>query len=278
MTPQERDGLTWNARRGRAWAELQPLLDRLFSSFEEMMVEASVVDGVHKVLDVGCGTGATTLAFASRLAPHGSSTGIDISELMLDVARSRATARGLLNARFIQGDAQCFDFPRHAFDAVTSRFGVMFFDDPARAFANIRHAVRPDGALACVVWRSAAENPFMTTAEQAVAPILGWTEQAVPDAPGQFAFADAARVERILRSAGWRAVDISPVDVPCRLPKADLALYARRMGRVGMILPDLGQDLREQVEKALDDAFASFVVNDVARFDSACWLVRAVAP
>ena len=278
MIPQERTGLAWKERRGSVWAELQPLLDRLFSPFEEMMMNASITSGVCDVLDVGCGTGATTMAFAARLAPHGRCTGIDISGPMLDVARSRATATGLDNARFIKGDAQCFEMPHQAFDAAISRFGVMFFGDPVRAFANIRHAVRSNGTLTCVVWRSEAENPFMIAAERAAAPILGWANHAAPDAPGQFAFADAARVERILRTAGWCTVAIRPVDVPCSLSKADLAIYARSMGRVGMILPDLDQTLREQVEKVLDDAFAHIVVDDVARFDSACWLVHAVAP
>lgn len=90
-----------------------------------------------------------------------------------------ATRAGLGDARFIKCDAQCFDFPRHAFDAVTSRFGVMFFDDPARAFANVRHAVRPNGTLARVAWRTEVENPFMIAAERA-APILCWTDQVAP--------------------------------------------------------------------------------------------------
>lgn len=277
MIRQEREGLGWNARRGGVWADLQPLLDRLFSPFEDILTDASVTSGVRDVLDIGCGTGATTLAIAARLASHGHCTGIDISRSLLDVARTRATTAGLGNARFIEGDAQGFDFPRHAYDIATSRFGVMFFGDPVCAFANIRHAVRPNGALACIVWRSEADNPFMVAAERAAAPILRWTDQAAPNAPGQFAFADAARVERMLRTAGWCTVDIIPIDVPCSLPRADLAIYVRRMGRVGMTLPDLDQDSRMEVEKALDDAFARFVVNDVARFDSACWFVRARA-
>lgn len=98
-----------------------------------------------------------------------------------------------------------------------------------------------------------------------------------PDALGQSAFADAARVERILRTAGWSRVELSPINVPCSLHKADLTIYSPRMGRVGMILPGLCQALRDQVEKALDDTFAPLVVDDVAHFDSACWLIRAVA-
>jgi SAM-dependent methyltransferase len=275
MTPQE--SLAWNARRGDAWTDLQPLLDGLFSPFEAVLTDAVISSGVCDVLDIGCGTGATTLAFGTRLAPLGSCTGIDISRPMLDLAQSRATAAGLGNVRFVEGDAQCFDFPRHAFDAVTSRFGIMFFKDPVRAFANIRRAVRPNGVLTCVAWRSETDNPFMVTGELATGSLVQWPERAAPTTPGQFAFADAAHVERILGAAGWCTIEISPINVPCSLPKADLAVYARRMGRVGMVLPDLDQALQEKVESALDDAFASFVTADVARFDSACWLIRAHA-
>lgn len=267
----------WNARRGHAWADLQPLLDRLFLPFGEIIIDATLTDRIRDVLDIGCGTGATTLAFARRRGA-GRCTGIDVSLPLLNVARRRAEAEGLANAQFLEGDAQRHHFAPHTFDAVISRFGVMFFDDPTSAFANIRGAIRPAGTLTGVVWRSRSENPFMMAGELAAAPLLGWTAPADPDALGQFAFADAARVEKILRDAGWDAIDISPIDVPCRLPAGDLSTYVRRMGRVGMTLPDLEEGLRATVEVALDEAFAGFVTDGAASFDCACWLVRARNP
>ncbi|MDP4025350.1 methyltransferase domain-containing protein [Methylobacterium sp. NEAU 140] len=277
MDTQRREDLTWEARRGRAWLDMQVVLDRLFLPLERILIDTAVEDGVGTILDVGCGTGSTTLAFAERLGPHDTCTGLDISDLLLSVARRRAAAKGAANARFIVGDAQRHRLPPQGFDAAASRFGVMFFDDPVAAFANIRSAVRPGGALTCVVWRGRGDNPFMTAAERAAGPLLGWSDQPDPDAPGQFAFADARRVERIVRAAGWGAVEISPLDVPCALPKADLDLYARRMGRVGLILPDLEEALREQVLAAVERGYAAFLLNGVATFDAACWMVRARA-
>lgn len=117
----------------------------------------------------------------------------------------------------------------------------------------------------------------MTAAERATYHLFGWSDQPDQESPGQFAFADAAGVSRILKAAGWRDAYISALDVPCTLSKADLAVYARRMGRVGVILPDLDELLQRKVTVALEEAFAEFLVNDNAKFDAACWLIRARA-
>ena len=148
-------------------------------------------DPERRVLDVGCGTGSTTLAVARLLGAKGRCTGIDISEPMIAAARARAEREGT-PASFIRADAQTHAFEPASFDMIISRFGVMFFDDSVRAFANLRRAARDDAELRFIAWRSAAENPFMTTAERAAAPLLPNLPARRPDAPGQFAFADRA--------------------------------------------------------------------------------------
>jgi SAM-dependent methyltransferase len=260
------------------WAELQPLLDRLFLPFEQWIADAVAYDDAHAVLDVGCGAGATSRAIARRLGPDGHCTGIDISSILIEIAQQRATEAGLNNARFLIGDAQRSDFSEQLYDTVVSRFGVMFFDDPVAAFANISGALRPGGTLTCAAWRSAAENQFMSTAERAIAPILGPDKPLDPHAPGQFAFADAKRIETILAASGWDTIDIQPLDMCCTLSSTDLAIYARRMGRPGTLLPKLEESLRRDAEARLDDAFAAFVTNGVARFNAACWSIRARKP
>ena len=146
-----------------------------------------------RVLDVGCGTGSTTLAVARRLGAKGRCIGIDISEPMIAAARARAEREGT-PASFIRADAQTHAFEPASFDMIISRFGVMFFDDSVRAFANLRRAAKQTPSLRFIAWRSAAENPFMTTAERAAAPLLPNLPARRPDAPGQFAFADRDRV------------------------------------------------------------------------------------
>lgn len=240
------------------------------------MADEVAAGDARNTLDIGCGAGATTLAAARRLAPAGQCTGLDISAPLIAAARRRANSEGLTNAHFIAGDAQGHAFAPDSFDAVISRFGVMFFDDPTEAFANLGRAVRRGAGLTFIAWRSAGDNPFMVTAEQAAAPYLPKLEPRDPSAPGQFAFADADRVRGILEPA-WRDIDIQPLDVPCTLSADDLATYAARMGRVGQMLPDLDEATRTAVIDAVNQAFSLFVADGVARFTAACWMVRARA-
>lgn len=254
------------------------MLDRLYAPFEEILTDAVATDGVRDVLDVGCGTGATTLALAERLGPAGRCTGVDISEILVEIARRRAEAGHVANARFLIGDGQNQVFAPESFDAVASRFGVMFFEDPVAAFANIRKAMRPGGGLTCIAWRPKSENPFQTAAERAAEPLIGRVGPPDPNARGQFGFADADRVRGILAASGWDAIDIAPIDVPLAMPREDLAVYIRRMGYVAIALPDLDETLRAEVTDVLDAAFEVFVSDGVARFNAACWMIRARAP
>ncbi|HYC98759.1 class I SAM-dependent methyltransferase [Brevundimonas sp.] len=268
----------WNARAGEAWVEQQEMLDRLFGSLERPLVGAVAHLGAGEVLDVGCGAGATTLATAWHLGRHGRCTGVDISVPLVEAARGRAEAAGLGNCRFIAADAQQYAFEPGTFDAVISRFGIMFFDDPVAAFANLRRAARPDAGLAVIAWRGAGENPFMTAAERAAAPLLPELPARDPGAPGQFAFADAERVRGILTAAGWRDVDIQPLDAVCTLSSEDLDVYAARMGPVGALLPDLDEDRRNRIVAVVRQAFEAWVTAGAAHITAACWLIRARNP
>lgn len=132
----------WNGSAGQAWVQTQELLDGMFKPFEELLVEAVVSRQGGRVIDVGCGTGGTTLAMARAVGANGVCTGVDISKPMIDAARSRAVAEGSA-ALFICADAQDHDFAPASADMIVSRFGVMFFDDPVAAFGNLRRAASP---------------------------------------------------------------------------------------------------------------------------------------
>ncbi|HEX8620495.1 MAG TPA: class I SAM-dependent methyltransferase [Allosphingosinicella sp.] len=264
----------WNDRAGRGWAELSDMLDRLLEPFVPMLLDAIGPVAGRRILDVGCGAGALTLAAAER---GGRGLGVDISAPLVEAARARAGRRGLAGADFVEADAQTHAFAPSSFDAIVSRFGVMFFADPVAAFRNLRAAAAPAAALACVAWRGPAENGFMVAAERAVADLLPQLPARAENAPGQFGFADPARIRSILAEDGWRDVAIRPLDMPCILPEADLALYARRMGPVAQWLPTLDEGLRAQVERRIDEAFRPFVRDGAARFTAACWTVTARA-
>lgn len=267
----------WNGPSGRAWVASQAVLDGMFQPFEDLLVDAVRRSGARRVLDVGCGTGATTLAIARALGDGGHCTGIDVSAPMLALAEQRARRRAASGFDFVRADAETFRFAPARFDLLVSRFGVMFFADPVRAFANLRHAAADRAALHCFAWRGAAANPFMTTAERVAAPLLPALPARDPDAPGQFAFADAARVRRILRDGGWSAIDIQPVDVACTLPEPALLPYLGRLGPVGVLLEDADAGTRARVLATLRVAFAPWVDGTQVRFTAACWRITARA-
>lgn len=275
--PNMQQAALWNDASGKAWADLQPVLDEVLAPFTRLLVDAGFPGEGDSVLDIGCGAGATTLAMARLVGGGGRCVGLDISEPLIALAKARAQADGLESAEFIAADAQTYAFESACFDAVVSRFGVMFFDDPAAAFANIRWAVKPGGRLVFVAWRSPAENDFMTAAARAAAPFLPPAPPPDPNAPGQFAFADDAKVRRILEAGGWSSIDVEKADVPCQVPEAGLMNYVTRLGPVGAALREVDPATAEKVKSALPGAFARFVNGGAARFDAACWLVEAQA-
>jgi len=267
----------WNGPAGRAWVDAQALLDQMLKPFEDLLVEAVSAESGGRVLDVGCGTGSTTLAAARLLGAKGRCTGIDISDPMIAAARARAE-RECVPASFICANAQTHAFEPASFDMIISRFGVMFFEDAVRAFANLRRAVRGDAELRVIAWRSAAENPFMTTAERAAAPLLPNLPARRPGAPGQFAFADRHRVYAILEESGWAEIDIQSIDVACSLPEKELVPYLTRLGPVGLVLQETDDRTRRQVIETVRAAFEPYVHGAEVRFTAACWMVGARAP
>jgi SAM-dependent methyltransferase len=259
---------------GNAWIDAQEMLDGMFAPFEELLVQAVTAHAAKRVLDIGCGTGSTTIAAAGKVGGAGHAVGIDISDPMLAVARERAARAGVA-ATFICGDAQTHAMPQASFDFFISRFGVMFFSDPIQAFANLKRAATEDAGLYCIAWRGAEENPFMTTAERAVGSLLPNLPARVPNAPGQFGFADDGRVRGILEDAGWRGIEVSPLDVECKFPRRELERYTTRMGPVGNMLHEVDATTRGQVIEKLHSAFDEFVHGSEVRYNAACWAIGA---
>jgi SAM-dependent methyltransferase len=264
----------WNGVAGRAWVEAEDLLDHVLRPLERRLVEAVVAGSGSRVLDVGCGTGSTTVAVARVSSAKDGCVGIDISEPMITAARARA-AREALPVRFIRADAQTYAFEPAGFDMIVSRFGVMFFDDPVRAFSNLRLAAADNAGLRFIVWRSAAENPFMTTAERAAAAVLPDIPQRPTDGPGPFALADQQRVSRMLKESGWDDIDLQPIDAFCTLPEKDLIGYFTRLGPLGRIFNELDEQLRAQVIETVRPAFDRYVHGEEVRFTAACWMIAA---
>lgn len=266
----------WNGPAGHAWVESQALLDQMYQPFEDLLVD-TLPASARAVLDVGCGTGGTTLAAARRVGARGRCVGIDISEPMIALARERAAREGS-TATFIRGGAQTHAFEPASFDALISRFGVMFFDDSVAAFRNMRESAKPGAALHFITWRTVEENRFMTTAERVAAPRLPSmpVRRLDPDAPGQFAFAMESRIRDVLAQSGWREPDIRPIDVPCTFPEPALGHYVARLGPLGVFLQTVDDETRRTVLTEVRAAFEPYVHGPQVCFNAACWSIRAV--
>ena len=280
MTESARPGVPdqsyWTRSGGSAWADLQALMDRLYQPIGEAVADRADPPAGARVLDVGCGAGATTLDLARRVGPVGSCTGVDISTPLLEAARRRAAT--VANVGFIEADAQTHDLGEATFDAVTSRFGVMFFADADAAFANLRRATKPGGELAFACWRAAAENPLTQIPLETAAPFLPDLPPPPPaDAPGRFAFADPERVRGILQRSGWTDIEITPLDTPTPLSLDEMLDLSLTFGVLGTALPQQDEAVRETVRGAVSDRLETYLQDGIIPMSAACWLVSARA-
>lgn len=263
----------WSQSGGSAWADLETLMDRLYQPIGEAVADrADPPIGGH-VLDVGCGAGATTVDLARRVGPTGRCTGVDISAPLLEAARRRAAA--VANVGFLEADAQTHDFGEAVFDAVTSRFGVMFFTDPDAAFANLKRAAKPGGALAFTCWREAADNPLTLIPLEAAAKFLPDLIPPPADAPGRFAFANPERVRDILRRGGWSDIEITPLDTPTPLSLDEMLDLSLKFGVLGTALPQQDETVRDKVRQAVTERLSTHVQDGIIPMSAACWRVSA---
>ena len=263
----------WNEAAGPTWADLQGPLDRQLAPLGRAAMAALAPRPGERVLDIGCGAGGTSLQLAQAIAPGGDVTGVDISRPLLEVARQRAS--GIARLSFVEADAQTYPFETAGFDAVFSRFGVMFFADPVAAFANIRRALKPGGRLAFVCWRAPAENPIMTLPMAAALAHLPPPAPPEPGAPGPFAFADPERVRTLLGAAGFADIALTPHNEKIGGGDLDTVLsLALKVGPLGAMLRE-HPDQRDTVIASVRAALAAHNGPDGVKLDSATWIVTA---
>lgn len=265
----------WNGPEGEHWVEHEVRFDAMLAPFVEPVLDGARVTEGTRVLDVGCGNGALARAAAARGA---SVVAVDISAPMIARARERAAAEGLGGVECVLGDAQVLRFAPE-FDAVVSRFGVMFFTDPEAAFANLAGALRPGGRLAFVCWQDQFANEWIAVPGAALVGVVGPPDMPPPGAPGPFAFADADRVEAMLRAAGFGAVEVSGVRFPLLvgggLGLDDTVAFLAGGGMGQRFLAGAGEEATARALAALREAFAPFVTPEGVRMQSAAWLVVA---
>jgi SAM-dependent methyltransferase len=271
----------WNGADSREWIESPDQYDEMLAPFGELVLERAELRPGTRVLDVGCGNGATTLDAARAVAPAGEAVGIDLSEPMLDIARDRAKERGVANASFVVADAQVeqFDAP---FDVLISRFGIMFFDDPEAAFANLADAVAPGGRLVFVCWRPAPENEWVSVPMAAALQHLSTAGEMLGDAPGPFRYGDPSALVSALERAGMIDVAIERVDTTILLggrgSHADARDWIGNSGMTRRLLGEVDPDLHGRVVHAMGESLEPFVTDEGVRIGSAVWIVTARRP
>ncbi len=269
----------WNDEAGPRWVRLHERLDRAFAALTQMLVQCAAPQLGEIVLDIGCGCGSTVLHVARRVGPAGRVVGADVSKPMLAVAEQRAAAQGTNNERFVLADAASYDFEAGAFDLAVSQFGVMFFDDPTTAFANIRRSLRAGARLHFACWRSLDESDFFCVPLAAAKPHLPPQPKPDPLAPGPLAFADADRVRRILTAAGFADVTIDAFDAPLPLGAHAEALdMLMQVGPLTRLLAGVDVAMRDAVAAALDATLRGHEASGAVTLGAGIWLVGARVP
>ncbi len=269
----------WNDAMGKTWAMLHERLDRQLDPIGRAAMAKAGFRAGEVVLDAGCGCGETTLEIAGKVG-SGQVIGLDVSAMLLDMAREAAATKGIGNVRFEQGDGQVWTSPVPA-DVLFSRFGVMFFEDPDAAFANLRRSLKSGGRLAFACWRQPKENLWLALPMQSTVHLLPPLPPGDPNAPGPFAFADRNRLIGIIEGAGFVDVAIEPFDLRTGGDSLEDSVFvALRMGQLGSALREIGapDELKRKVEATLREALAPYVEDGVVKLPAAAWIVSGRNP
>lgn len=271
----------WNGAMGQRWVERQAFMDRMLAPVADVLFDNVELSPGLRVIDIGCGSGETTLRLAANVAPDGHATGLDISAPLLARARERTSAGAPVT--FIEADATVHPFTPGDADLLFSRFGVMFFAEPAISFANMRKGLRSGAKVCLACWRAATVNQWLTVPMAAVRPLLppdAPSEPTDPEAPGPYAFADDGRVRRILGEAGFDDIGIWPVDleIDCAAGGGTAAAVesALEIGPVSRGLARATDAVRAAATESLGRAFAPFEAESgTVMLGAAIWLVTA---
>jgi len=269
----------WNGPGGQRWADRQQAQDILLKPIADTLIDRAKPKAGERIIDVGCGSGATSIAFAQQVGSSGHVFGIDISGPML--ARARASAPRELPVDFALADATIYPFDPASFDLLASRFGVMFFAEPSRSFANMRKALRPSGRLAFACWREPRENPFFMAPLQAVYKHVPKLPQQGPEDPGPFSFASEARVHRILGEAGFTGIAMEPhnlaLDVAIGRGLEAAVQGALEIGPASRALEGHPADVRAAATNSIREVLSTFARGETVPLPASIWIVTARA-
>lgn len=263
MDANEAQAEYWASPAGLKWIEHEHALDTAMAGMLDMMLDRADIRPSDRIIDIGCGTGASTLQASARV-PEGHVLGVDISEALLERADSRAKSEGVRNASFLLADAQTHDFSAQPFDLLVSRLGMSFFADTIAAFRNLSNALTENGKMVFVCWASVAQNPWFSIPKQAAEAKLGRQPKGDPNAPGPTAFQDGDRVADMMDLAGVSDIEAHSVNIVLTPPGgvAGGARAASKVGPAARIMKAYSgtEDDEVKIEEAVRIAFEKFDV------------------
>jgi SAM-dependent methyltransferase len=270
----------WNGPAGQRWLDRQQAQDALLAPISEVLLDRAAARVGEFALDIGCGCGTTSIALARCVAPTGHVLGIDVSAPML--GRARQLAPEELPVEFALADATVYPFEPGQADLLCSRFGVMFFADPVRSFANMRGGLRSGARLAFACWREPRENPWAMVPLQEVYRHVPRLPEVGPEDPGPFSLAAERRVRGILERAGFDAIEVEPIDLSLDLANGgglDAAVdTAMGIGPASRALDGQPAALRAAAADSIRAALAQHQVGHAVPLPCAFWIVTAMSP
>jgi SAM-dependent methyltransferase len=268
----------WATEGPRQYQQHVDRFEAMAAPFGQAMLDAARLQPGDRVLDVGCGHAITTIEAAERVAPTGRVVGVDISAAMLRPARQRVAAAGLNNIELLEADAQGHAFGAGSFDAVISRLGMMFFENPEAAFANLARALRPGGRLLFVSWQDPLKSEWIAVALAAAIPLLGRApDLGTPGTAGPWAFADGDRLTRLITAGGFHDVRLETVTRPQRVGDDvdDAVGFVLSLPESQQLFAGAPEDTVAAAVAAVRAAFAPYAGPEGVVLDATAWLVSA---
>ncbi len=269
----------WNGAAGRRWIDRQETLDLVLQPIQVRLLQRAAAVAGERVIDIGCGCGASTVELAERIGRQGSVTGVDISAPML--ARARELAPNDLPLQYVLADATVYAFEPGRTDLMFSRFGVMFFADPTLSFQNMRKALRPGGRMVFASWREPRKNPWMLLPLQAAYLHVPRLPELGPEDPGPFSFARETRIYRILSDAGFSQIALHAVDLSLDLAVGrglDAAVAgALEIGPVNRALEGQPPEVLARVKASIEAALSSLQVGKSVPLEASVWMASAIS-
>ena len=265
----------WDGPEGDHWSEHADRYVRSSERYRRALLAALDLHAASRVLDIGCGTGVSTIE-AGKIASEGAVLGVDLSSRMLALAREAAAAEQLDHVRFEQADAQEHPFTAGACDIAISCFGAMFFADPVAAFANIRRSLRPDGRLTVLAWRDLARNEWVDAMRTALA-AGRQLPSPPPGAQGPFSLADRDIASARLTAAGYRGIAFTSIDEPITFGETadDAYPFMSTLGLARGLMADLDDASRAAALTQLYRTLVDHETADGVAFTASAWLITA---